>query len=97
MHCHYFKVLIKSVAVLAFPFVCNMSQNKGNSMREVLREKKKKFYISNNPDSIFKRKYGGMFNQNKRSRGNLSRLDHLTRPLCPYSLYLHRTECMHLV
>lgn len=42
MHCHYFKVLIKSVAVLAFPFVCNMSQNKGNSMREVLREKKKK-------------------------------------------------------
>lgn len=41
MHCHYFKVLIKSVAVLAFPFVCNMSQNKGNSMREVLREKKK--------------------------------------------------------
>lgn len=55
---------------------------------------KKKFCISNNPDSILKRKYGGMFNQNKGSRGNLSRLDHLTRPLCPHSLHLHMTGCV---
>lgn len=35
MRRHYFKVLIKSVAVLAFPSMCNMSQNKGKNMREI--------------------------------------------------------------
>lgn len=38
MHRHYFKVLIKSVAVLAFPSVCKMSQSKGMNMREILWE-----------------------------------------------------------